>query len=96
MDIAAIVIQLVAGIAGGNAAGVASKATTLGPVGNSVAGGVGGVILAQIVPMIMGNTALASSGIDLASVAMNFGEGVVAGAATAVIIGFIKTKMAKA
>ena len=42
MDLTALIIQLVAGALGGNAAGNVSKELSLGPLGNSVAGAVGG------------------------------------------------------
>ena len=96
MDILAIAIQLIAGVIGGNAAGLASKTTTLGTTGNSIAGGIGGLVLSQVIPLLLGHGVLATSGVDLASIATNLSTGTIAGAATAVIVGYIKTKMAKA
>ncbi len=46
-----IIIQLVAGAVGGNIAG-AVKNFSLGTTGNTVAGGIGGVILGQLLPML--------------------------------------------
>lgn len=43
MDLTAIIIQLVSGAAGGNAAGFLVKARSLGPVVNTVLGALGGV-----------------------------------------------------
>jgi len=47
-DIVSLIIWLIAGIAGGNAAGELLKDYDLGP-GNTVAGAIGGVVAAQIV-----------------------------------------------
>ena len=52
-DIVLVIIWLIAGVAGGNAAGELLKGSyDLGP-GNSVAGGIGGVIGAQILQMLI-------------------------------------------
>ena len=54
MDILGIVIQLIAGALGGNAAGSAMKDKSLGTAGNSIAGAVGGLVLAQLVHYFTG------------------------------------------
>jgi hypothetical protein len=41
MDLTALIIQLISGALGGNAAGAASKDLSLGPLGNSIAGALG-------------------------------------------------------
>lgn len=46
--IVGIIIQLIVGAVGGNAAGSAAKNYSLGTTGNSIAGAIGGVILTQI------------------------------------------------
>jgi uncharacterized membrane protein YeaQ/YmgE (transglycosylase-associated protein family) len=43
MDIASLLIQLVAGGAGGNVAGMLNKTRSLGPMLNTILGAVGGV-----------------------------------------------------
>lgn len=43
MDLTAIIIQLVSGAVGGNAAGFLAKARSLGPVVNTILGALGGV-----------------------------------------------------
>ena len=48
MDITSLLIQLVSGAVGGNAAGMALKNYSLGTIGNSIAGILGGGIGAQI------------------------------------------------
>ena len=49
-----IIIQLIAGAIGGNAAGAAMKGKSLGGGGNSIAGAIGGVVLGQIVERMTG------------------------------------------
>jgi hypothetical protein len=43
MDLSAVLVQLIAGAAGGNAAGLANKAKSLGPVLNTILGALGGL-----------------------------------------------------
>ncbi len=51
-----LVIQLVAGVVGGNAAGAALKDYNLGNIGNTIAGAIGGVgggqLLQAVIPAI--------------------------------------------
>ena len=53
-----IVIQLIAGAIGGNAAGVAAKDVSLGTGGNTIAGALGGIaggsLLTSLIPMLSG------------------------------------------
>ena len=48
-----LVIQLVAGAVGGNAAGAILKQFNLGPLGNSIAGIIGGGLGGQLLNMIL-------------------------------------------
>lgn len=48
MNIASLLIQLISGAAGGNAAGSMLKQFSLGPVGNSILGLIGGGVGGQI------------------------------------------------
>jgi hypothetical protein len=47
MDLTAILIQLISGAVGGNVAGVANKAKSLGPLVNTILGALGGSMAAQ-------------------------------------------------
>ena len=53
-----LIIQLIAGAVGGNAAGAASKDISLGTLGNTIVGAVGGVgggqLLSALIPMMAG------------------------------------------
>src|ERR1700758_473739 len=55
-----LIIQLIAGIVGGNAVGAALKDYNLGNLGNTIAGAIGGVgggqILQALIPAIAGAT----------------------------------------
>ena len=53
MDIISLIIQLVAGAIGGNAAGAAMKDKSLGTLGNSIAGVVGGIGAGQILDRLL-------------------------------------------
>jgi hypothetical protein len=93
-----LIIQLVAGLIGGNATGAAARGVSLGTIGNSITGLIGGFGGAQILGMLTGGGAEAaaaaaeaatSSGFDLNNLLGGAGGGVIVTA----IIGFIKNKM---
>lgn len=89
-----LIVQLIAGAVGGNVAGAAMKEQSLGTLGNSIAGivggGIGGQILAAIVPALAGG-----AGMDIGSIVGNVAGGGVGGAILMVIVGLIKKQMAK-
>jgi hypothetical protein len=64
-----LIIQLIAGVVGGNAAGAASKDISLGTFGNTIAGAVGGVgggqLLSALIPMMAG----AGNNLDIGALA---------------------------
>ncbi len=101
MDILGLIIQLVAGAVGGNAAGAAMKAKSLGTTGNSIAGAIGGVILAQIVQRVTGvqmspdaaaGAATAASNLDIGSLITQIVGGGAGGAILTAIVGMIKNR----
>jgi hypothetical protein len=91
-----IIIQLIAGAIGGNAAGAAMKGKSLGGGGNSIAGAIGGVVLGQIVERLTGGAvtadAVASSGLDVGSLITNLISSGAGGAILTAIIGMIKNR----
>ena len=95
MDIAGMLVQVVAGALAGNGVGKVAPGSSLGTAGNSIVGGLGGVIISQLLPMLMGNVAAASSGMDMATIISGFVSGGVGGGVSALVIGLIKAKMAK-
>ncbi len=92
MNIVQLLISLISGAVGGNLAGAAMKDKSLGPVGNSLSGilggGIGGAIL-QLLGLV------ASGQLDLASILSNVASGGVGGAVVLAIVAAIKKAMAK-
>ena len=99
MNITALIIQLISGAVGGNIAGAAMSKFNLGPIGNSIAGIVGGGVGGQLLSMLTsgGATAAASTGgFDLTSIISSVAGGGIGGAIVMAIIGLIKSKMSNA
>lgn len=105
-----LLVQLIAGGAGGNVIGQVIKSLNLGPVGNSIAGAVGGLAatwLATKIPGLDGLVGMASTaaadGTTAAAGGLNGGAlagqavtGLVGGGILTAIAGAIKSSMAKA
>jgi uncharacterized membrane protein YeaQ/YmgE (transglycosylase-associated protein family) len=79
MDVTTLLIQCLAGAAGGNIAGVLNKAKSLGPLLNTVLGVVGGVAGGQLLGGMTGG-----------STAGNLGVAAVVGALLPLIGGLLK------
>lgn len=95
MDITNLLVQLVSGAVGGNAAGAILKKSSLGAVGNSVAGILGGTLGSQILAAL-GSGAMqgAESSMAIESIASNIAGGGVGGAILIAIIGAVRKSMA--
>lgn len=95
MDIISLAIQVVAGVVGGNAVGTTKQG--LGPLLNSVLGGVGGVVIGQVLASMTGDQSLASAGaegtLDLAAIITSVVGGGAGGALLTWVTGFIKNKL---
>jgi uncharacterized membrane protein YeaQ/YmgE (transglycosylase-associated protein family) len=89
-----ILINLVAGALGGNAAGKASPKFDLGTLGNTIAGLVGGGVLGQIVVLLIpAVTAAAQSGnLSIGGIVTQVISGGAGGALLTAIIGAIKNR----
>lgn len=89
-----LVIQAIGGIIGGSGIGPVLKDASLGPVGNSIigaiGGGVGGQVLQALIPALAG---AAGSGVDRSSLVGGAIAGGVSGGAVTAIVGIIKNKM---
>ena len=94
MNITSLIIELISGAVGGNVAGAAMKQNSLGTVGNSIAGIVGGGLGGTILQAVMGQAASGGS-MDLTSILSQVAGGGVGGAILMAIIGIIKNQMAK-
>lgn len=88
-----LIIQLVSGAAGGNVAGKLLKDASLGTVGNSIAGIVGGGLGGQILAML-GMDFSGAGGTDIAGILGSLAGGGVGGGALMAIIGMVKKAMA--
>ena len=93
MDLTSLLIQIVGGAVGGNVAGAAMKDKSLGLIGNSIAGILGGGIGGQILTAL--GVAVSTGGTDLSSIAGNAGTGGVGGAVLLIIIARVKKLLKK-
>ena len=89
-----LIIQLIAGAVGGNAAGAGLKDYSLGQIGNTIVGALGGVgggqLLAALLPVLAGT----AGNVDIGSVLGQAVGGGVAGAIVTIVVGLIKSAMA--
>ena len=93
MDVTSLLIQLVSGAVGGNAAGAAMKKLSLGTVGNSIVGILGGGLGGQILGALgMGGDG--GGAMDAGSIVSSIAGGGVGGAVLLAVIGAIKSAMA--
>lgn len=88
-----LIIQVIAGVVGGTAAGSRMENVDLGGLGNAIAGALGGVgggqILAALIPALSG-----AQGVDLTSIIGQLAGGGVGGAVLTIIAGMLKNAMA--
>ncbi len=91
-----LIINLIAGAVGGNAAGKASPNLDLGTIGNTIAGLVGGGVLGQLVTLLIpAVTAAAQSGnLSVGGVITQIISGGAGGAILTAIIGLVKNRAA--
>jgi hypothetical protein len=89
-----IIIQLVSGAIGGNGAGALLKKLSLGTVGNSIVGILGGGIGGQLMGLL-GMTPAAAGSLDLNGIIANVVSGGVGGGVLMGIIGAIKKAIGK-
>lgn len=88
-----LIIQLIAGAIGGNAAGAVLKKQSLGTLGNSLAGVLGGGLGGQILAALGAGGAV--GGTDLAGIAQSLASGGAGGAVLMAVIGVVKNVLAK-
>lgn len=90
-----IIIQLVSGALGGNGAGALLKKLSLGTLGNSIAGILGGGLGGQLLGLLGLAPAAASGGLDLNNIIASVLSGGVGGGALMAIIGAVKKALGK-
>lgn len=93
MDITQLLVEVVAGAAGGNIAANIFKQYSLGTAGNTIAGILGGAVGGQILSIILSLTA--QGGMDIGTVIENLVGGGLGGAVLLIVAGAIKTAMNK-
>ncbi|MFK7957625.1 MAG: hypothetical protein AB8B96_16115 [Lysobacterales bacterium] len=93
MDILPLIIQLVSGAVGGNAAGALMKNFSLGTVLNSVVGILGGGLGGQLLGLL--GIGAGGGGMDIGSIVGQVAAGGVGGGALMAIVGVIKKAIAK-
>jgi uncharacterized membrane protein YeaQ/YmgE (transglycosylase-associated protein family) len=88
MDILPLIIQLASGAVGGNVAGKLMPKSSLGTIGNSIAGIVGGGLGGQLLGMLgLGG---AAGGMDVAGIISSIAGGGAGGGVLMAIVGFVK------
>ncbi len=90
-----LIIQLVLGAIGGNVGGALFKNLSLGPLGNSIAGIVGGGVGGQILSAVLGGAGAAGAAGAGGDMLGNIAGGGIGGIIVMIIVGFIKNAMAK-
>jgi hypothetical protein len=90
-----LIIQLIAGAIGGNAAAGSMENADLGTAGNTIAGALGGVGGGQILGALVPALAAAAGGIDWKVVVGQLVSGGVGGAVLTILAGMVKNAMAK-
>lgn len=88
-----LIIQLICGAAGGNIAGALLKKSSLGTLGNSIVGILGGGLGGQLLSLLGVGTG--GGGMDMAGIISSILGGGVGGGVLMAIIGLIKTALAK-
>jgi len=86
-----LIVQLVAGAIGGNAAGAALKDYGLGMLGNTITGAIGGGLFGQLLQALLAG---GSGGLDIGALLGQIAGGGVGGAVLTVIAGVVKSAMA--
>ena len=95
MDIVNILISLVSGGVGGNAAGAALKDQSLGTIGNTIAGVVGGGLGSFILQALGVLSTMGMTDMSIGSIIGNVAGSGIGGAVLMAIVGFIKNAVSK-
>ena len=88
-----LIIQLISGAVGGNVAGSIMKKFSLGTLGNSLVGILGGGIGGQLLGLL--GVSAGGGGMDISSIIGSVGSGVVGGGVLMAVIGMIKSALGK-
>lgn len=95
MDITGLIVSAISGLVGGNLTGLALKDKSIGAIGNSIAGLIGGVAGTYILHAVNVLQMLGLADVSLGAIAATIGSGVVGGGILTAIVGFIKSAIMK-
>lgn len=95
MDITGLIISAVSGLAGGNLTGLALKDKSIGAIGNSIAGIIGGVGATYILQAVNVLQAMGLANVTMGEVAGMIGSGAIGGSVLTAIVGMIKNTLMK-
>lgn len=95
MDLVSALISLISGVIGGNILGAAWKEKSLGAIGNSIAGAIGGVAGAYITQAVGILNTLGLGNMTIGSMLGDAGSSAVGGIILTGIVGMIKSAMTK-
>lgn len=90
-----LIVQVVAGAAGGTGAGAILKDLSLGKPGDAVTGAIGGGVVGQLLAMVLGGAGGDVGGMDIASLVKDIVGGGGGGAVVMAAIGFLRNAMMK-
>ena len=90
-----LIIGLIAGALGGNGAGAIMKNFSLGTLGNSIVGLLGGGLGTYLLGMMGAPVDPAAGGLDIGSIISSIASGGVGGGVLLAIVGALKGMMAK-
>ena len=93
MEFLPLLVQLVSGAVGGNAAGAVLKKFSLGTLGNSIVGILGGGLGGTILQTLLGGGAAPAGGMDMVGIISSIAGGGVGGGVLMAIIGLIRNMM---
>lgn len=95
MDIMGLIVNAVGGGVGGNISGAALKDKSLGAIGNTIAGAVGGAAGAWIMQAVGVLSSMGLADMTMGSIASEAGISAVCGAVLTAVIGYVKGMMNK-
>lgn len=93
MDIVGALVNLAGGAIGGNILGASWKDKSLGAIGNTIAGAVGGVAGTYILQAVNLLQTVGLADMTIGSFAAQGGTAAISGAVLTAIVGLIKSKM---
>lgn len=95
MEPISIITNLISGLIGGNLTGAALKDKSLGAIGNSITGLIGGAAGGYLATILGFLNTLGLADMSVGSILANVGSGLVGGGVLTAIVGFIKKMMTK-